>query len=191
MRLNKNRLFGESWAARLRHGPCLTGRGRCGAATLPHWFGDRVRTSRSAPTRAPWRGIVRYRLCLASFGLLFVTAVVRATGGMSPGPVRSPQAAAAKPAPQAPAAPPAGYAGSDTCLTCHSDKEGTIKGTKHGQAKNPRSPEATHGCESCHGPGQAHVDDDAKGHIKKFGQLKPAEINETCLTCHNRGSHAA
>ena len=39
-------------------------------------------------------------------------------------------------------------------------------------------------------PGQAHVDDDAKGHIKQFSALKPAEVNETCLTCHNRGSHA-
>jgi DmsE family decaheme c-type cytochrome len=133
---------------------------------------------------------VRYRLCLAATCLLFVTAVVRATGGIGASPVAGQgQAAAAKP-PQ-PAAPPAGYAGSDTCLTCHSDKEGTIKGTPHGQAKNPRSPEATHGCESCHGPGQAHVDDDAKGHIKKFGELKPNEISETCLACHNRGAHAA
>ena len=58
--------------------------------------------------------------------------------------------------------------GSDTCVTCHTDQEASLKGTKHGQAKNPRSPAANHGCESCHGPGQAHVDDDAKGNILKF-----------------------
>ena len=38
--------------------------------------------------------------------------------------------------------------------------------------------------------GQAHVDDDAKGNIKRFGAMKPAEVSETCLTCHNRGTHA-
>ena len=34
------------------------------------------------------------------------------------------------------------------------------------------------------------MDDEAKGHIAKFREMKPAEINATCLTCHNRGNHA-
>src|SRR5262245_66669122 len=90
--------------------------------------------------------------------------------------------------PQKPAAPAptSGYVGSDTCVACHTDKGDSLKGTPHAQAKNPRSPEAWHGCESCHGPGQAHVDDDAKGHIRKFGPISAGEINETCLSCDNR-----
>src|SRR5262245_16416182 len=94
---------------------------------------------------------------------------------------------------QAPAAAPdaqAGYVGSDTCLICHQQMEATLTGTPHGQRLNPRSPAAAHGCESCHGPGQAHVDDDAKGHIVKFGEVSGAQVSQTCLTCHNRGTHA-
>src|SRR5579862_5073505 len=100
--------------------------------------------------------MVRYPLYLAAVGLLTVAAVSRATGAQAP--------------------PPApGYVGSDTCVTCHTQGD-TLKGTPHAQAKNPRTPAATHGCESCHGPGKAHVDDDAKGHIRKFAQeTTPAE----------------
>jgi DmsE family decaheme c-type cytochrome len=131
---------------------------------------------------------------------LGVTAVhlVDATAGDAQviGEAPRSQQAAPKPAPQAasaqkPAAPPqSGYAGGDTCVLCHDEQAKNIASSKHGQAKYERSPAATRGCESCHGPGQAHVDDEAKGHIKRFGTLKPAEINETCLTCHNRGTHA-
>jgi DmsE family decaheme c-type cytochrome len=90
-----------------------------------------------------------------------------------------------------PSTPPPGYAGSDACVLCHTDQDTSLKGTQHGRAANPRSPAAGYGCESCHGPGQAHVDDDAKGHILKFSAMKPADVSQTCLTCHNRGAHAA
>src|ERR671912_1877086 len=108
----------------------------------------------------------------------------------SPSSNSQPPANQSPPQAAQPAALPPGYAGSDTCVTCHTDQETSIKGSKHGQEKNPRTPAATLGCESCHGPGQAHVDDDAKGHILKFAQMKPAEVTQTCLTCHNRGTHA-
>jgi DmsE family decaheme c-type cytochrome len=94
-------------------------------------------------------------------------------------------------APAQPPTPPSGYAGSDTCVMCHTAQEAGLKGTAHGQANNPRSPAAGYGCESCHGPGQAHVDDDAKGHIAKFASMTPEQSSATCLTCHNRGEHAA
>jgi DmsE family decaheme c-type cytochrome len=84
----------------------------------------------------------------------------------------------------------AGYVGSDTCLVCHEGYDVSLEGTEHAQPLNPRSPQVGHGCESCHGPGQAHVDDDDKGHIFKFTRLTPAENSEACLTCHNRGRHA-
>ena len=133
------------------------------------------------------------RWWLAPIAIWAVTVAVSARGATPAGAAAEQQLSVTRtspPAAQQPPAPAAGYAGSDTCETCHSDKGETLKGTPHSQAKNPRSPAATHGCESCHGPGQAHVDDDAKGHILKFGQAKPAEVSQTCLACHNRGNHA-
>ena len=127
------------------------------------------------------------RFLLAGAGLFLVAITINAGEAI-------PSAAAqiaAKPTPPAPLAPatPTGYVGSDTCLLCHDQGE-SLKGTAHAQALNPRSPAATQGCESCHGPGQAHVDDDAKGHMRKFAELSPAESSQACLTCHNRGQHA-
>jgi DmsE family decaheme c-type cytochrome len=126
---------------------------------------------------------------------LWVTLVAAQSSAPPSTQVPAPQAPAAPTAPAAPAAtvatPQAGYAGSDTCVLCHTDEESHLKGTPHWRSKNPRSPAATNGCESCHGPGQAHIDDEAKGHILKFPAMKPAEVSATCLTCHERGAHAA
>jgi DmsE family decaheme c-type cytochrome len=85
---------------------------------------------------------------------------------------------------------PPGYAGADTCAICHGDYSTSLERSRHGQAAHPRSPAAAHGCETCHGPGQAHIDDESKGHIKRFTGVAPADVNETCLSCHNRSNHA-
>lgn len=113
------------------------------------------------------------------------------------------QGAPAKPAapPQVPAKPdvpakadapalPDGYVGDDTCLTCHEDQ--TLQGTPHGRTADARTPAARQGCETCHGPGQKHSDaDDNKGFIRAFGRKADArDTNDSCLSCHNRGTHA-
>jgi DmsE family decaheme c-type cytochrome len=146
-------------------------------------------------------------LCLIGICVLVVAVTLRAGGVSSLAdrqsadaqtkPPAAPSGAQAKPPAPAPgsqakpAVPQGGYAGTDKCVDCHPDEETSVKRTPHWQAKNPRSPMAAHGCESCHGPGQAHVADDASGHIDKMKELKPAAVNEICLTCHNRGTHAA
>ena len=125
----------------------------------------------------------RIRLLLLSALIIWFAATAsslvtaRQTGGQSP----TPQQAAAQ--------LPPGYVGSDTCVLCH-DTGRELTHSQHGQARNPRSPAATLGCESCHGPGKAHVDDENKGNMRKFKQMKPDEISGTCLSCHNRGNHA-
>ena len=67
--------------------------------------------------------------------------------------------------------PAPGFTGDTVCLECH-EAQGAVSKTAHGRIKNPRTPMANSGCESCHGPGQAHVDDDDKGKILKFGDTK-------------------
>jgi DmsE family decaheme c-type cytochrome len=87
--------------------------------------------------------------------------------------------------------PPAGYAGQQVCVTCHTDTGDTLAHTPHGRAQDPRSPASALGCETCHGPGQAHADsggDTTK--IRGIAQLPPREASATCTSCHNRGLHA-
>src|SRR5262245_32801349 len=91
-------------------------------------------------------------------------------------------------APQAPPAAGADYVGEDTCLTCHSDR--SYKGTLHAFAANPRTPAATHGCESCHGPGREHVEGGGdKTKILNPAAVTPQRASEICVTCHDRATH--
>ena len=85
-----------------------------------------------------------------------------------------------------------GYVGNDTCVTCHEDQGKNIGGSPHGRAANPRTPAANQGCESCHGPGQAHVDGGGdKTKIKTFKTLSARATSDLCTSCHNRGELAA
>ena len=157
-------------------------------------MGSDERLEPRRPTHGWGRVRLHHQLCLIGICLLAVAVTVRAGGargvssllnaqatGSQTKPSAPPSGSPAKPAPQTgsqptPSAPQGGYVGTDTCVTCHTDQEESLKGTPHGNAKNPRSPMSAHGCESCHGPGQAHVDDDASGHIAKMKELKPGEV---------------
>jgi DmsE family decaheme c-type cytochrome len=97
--------------------------------------------------------------------------------------------------PHPPSSPPpaaqAGYVGEDTCLGCHDDMTKGYADTAHGRAAHPRAPAAAQGCESCHGPGEKHVEDPSvPGSILRFDEAPPREANDACLSCHARKSHA-
>ena len=90
----------------------------------------------------------------------------------------------------APTTEATGYVGEETCLTCHEDLKKGYHGSPHARAANPRTPAGKQGCESCHGPGQAHVDGGGdKTKIKNPKTMSMADANAACLSCHNRSSH--
>jgi DmsE family decaheme c-type cytochrome len=82
-----------------------------------------------------------------------------------------------------------GLVGDSTCLTCHEGQD--LQASAHARAQNPRTPAATgQSCETCHGPGQAHVDTGDETKINRFAALSPGDANAACVACHNRGEHA-
>ncbi|MGA7522921.1 MAG: DmsE family decaheme c-type cytochrome [Acidobacteriaceae bacterium] len=76
------------------------------------------------------------------------------------------------------------YVGQETCATCHGDVVKKFGTNPHSRLALEHAGKGVT-CESCHGPGQAHVEgggDVTK--IRRFDKLTPQQINETCLGCH-------
>src|SRR5579872_2439511 len=92
---------------------------------------------------------------LATVALLALTpaALARPASSSPTAPAATPTPAAVEPATAAPAA--TGFVGSDLCVSCHTVEAEHLAKTPHGKGKFA-SLSAT-GCETCHGPGSAHV----------------------------------
>src|SRR5579864_5040881 len=122
------------------------------------------------------------RLLATALALVGVAVI-----GLTAASSRSPGTSAAAPAVQA-----TGFVGDETCATCHDSEAKGFHESLHGKAQNSKTPAAKTGqaCETCHGPGQKHVDSGKKEDIKRFSAISARDANETCVTCHNRGEHA-
>jgi DmsE family decaheme c-type cytochrome len=84
--------------------------------------------------------------------------------------------------------PASEFVGSETCATCHEDVAKKLGDNPHSRIEQMHG-KAGATCESCHGPGKAHVD--GGGDVTKI--INPAkadakQISQTCLTCH-AGAH--
>ena len=92
-----------------------------------------------------------------------------------------------QPAPQQVAANPDDYVGSETCATCHEDRDKEFKQTAHSKLVHEKSWKGkVVGCESCHGPGKAHVEAGGdKTLIRTFQGETSKQVSDTCLKCHS------
>ena len=78
------------------------------------------------------------------------------------------------------------YVGTATCTICHGDAHPGIERSPH--ASLTEDPEAA-GCESCHGPGSAHVmRGGAKEAIRNPARLPKEQRAGFCLDCHGKNS---
>jgi DmsE family decaheme c-type cytochrome len=107
----------------------------------------------------------------SAFGLLTLMFLVSPAGAMAP-------------------AQEGKYVGAETCAACHEEVSTAFNRTIHGTKAKLKAGEEISGCETCHGPGGAHVDSQgAKGTIFSFkADIPAAEKTEKCLNCHNKES---
>jgi DmsE family decaheme c-type cytochrome len=130
--------------------------------------------------RTPWRGpgsswvLLGLVSALGIMALLLVTRVEAAV----------------------PTVPEATYVGSEACKGCHEDQFKKMDATLHGRVlgEQGRTALQKQSCESCHGPGSKHMEDQANPAFNiRFGpksQQSVADQNAVCLQCHQRGKRA-
>jgi DmsE family decaheme c-type cytochrome len=84
------------------------------------------------------------------------------------------------------------YVASATCASCHEDLAKSFTKNPHQILEvSPSKGWKDLSCESCHGPGDAHVNAGDGTQIFAFKGLSIREVNKKCLSCHARAeSHA-
>ncbi len=118
---------------------------------------------------------------LAALALLVLMTAGRATAGSPPQAASTPAASDQ-------------YVGSETCISCHQESDKRFKNTAMGKAfANPHTADEKLGCESCHGPGKAHVEagggkDTIPIRFGKDSKNSVEEQNQACIQCHKRGN---
>lgn len=136
-----------------------------------------------------------YLLQKKHFVVMLAPAILLVTTGYAASGTQKQQPAQATTSTSGPPAS-ATYVGSDTCKTCHEDVHKAFETNPHYQLIKESGKTGAglaegkefHGCESCHGPGSAHVEaggDPTK--IFRFEKASPEQVSLRCLQCHEGG----
>jgi DmsE family decaheme c-type cytochrome len=106
-----------------------------------------------------------------------------------------PDAGAQENAASKPSENDAQYVGSEVCKSCHEEVHQKFSASPHAHLLSEKNVMVgnveAHGCESCHGPGSAHVEGGGdKTKIVKFSDLTPEKASAQCQQCHQDGDHS-
>jgi DmsE family decaheme c-type cytochrome len=118
------------------------------------------------------------------FALLMLAFSVYASAG-----AKNQKSSGSNPAPQ----DSGQYIGSNTCQGCHDEIYKGFEASPHFATTKPsKMAPGGHGCESCHGPGAAHVEGGGdKTKIFRFTAASPEQINQRCMSCHQQNQERA
>ncbi len=81
------------------------------------------------------------------------------------------------------------YVGSKACADCHDEIYNQFKANIHGRIIPGETPIGMVGCETCHGPGSVHVDDEDPAKIINPKKVDSVQSSAICLRCHTSDEH--
>lgn len=82
---------------------------------------------------------------------------------------------------------PAAFIGNKACAECHDEVVAEFTTSFHAKAWAADAKFGAAGCESCHGPGSAHQQDQTRASIVAFtkgARRDPEQLSGQCLACH-------
>src|SRR5262249_28484732 len=182
----------------LRRGTPTTGTDFPGASGLPlrggilvDFSGNHRPVSSVTPGAEEVTPMARKRSAVVVVPLVLLAAAVSACMRASTGPTGAAQIEAQLPPP----APAESYVGAQLCRACHPAIAATFAQTPMGRLflNAPRNAKEAHVCETCHGPGKAHMEAGGgrgKGGLITFARNDPTPVgvrNAICLECHAKG----
>lgn len=82
----------------------------------------------------------------------------------------------------------------ESCMKCHEDQVGTFTDSHHKKAWEQNDETNKNSCSTCHGDGEAHIQNKGHTHMPiyfKGKEMEAKKANETCLKCHSKTKELA